>query len=78
MARQTQAYSRYDMLVAAPVEPGCSGAQSLFARCLTQAHQMYDRWRQRHELLTLDERELADIGLSKSDVLIEADKPFWR
>lgn len=79
MARQRQVCSRYDMLVAAFVEPARSGAaRSLFGRWNKQARQMYDRWRGRRELLTLDERELADIGLSKCDALMEASKPFWR
>jgi len=39
-------------------------------------------WQQRlasrHQLARLDERELQDIGLTKSDVWQEIDKPFWR
>lgn len=39
---------------------------------------MHDRWRQRRRLLELDDRMLADIGLSRQDALDEARKPFWR
>ena len=38
----------------------------------------YDRWQQRHALLELDDRLLADIGLTREDALREARKPFWR
>lgn len=33
--------------------------------------------RQRRELLSLDERSLKDIGISRADALIEADRDFW-
>jgi uncharacterized protein YjiS (DUF1127 family) len=36
------------------------------------------RSRGRDELLTMNERELHDIGVKRSDVLREARKPFWR
>jgi uncharacterized protein YjiS (DUF1127 family) len=30
------------------------------------------------QLLTLDDHELKDIGLSRGQALFEHDKPFWR
>jgi uncharacterized protein YjiS (DUF1127 family) len=36
------------------------------------------RWRQRDELTHWSERDLHDVGLSWSDVVREAEKPFWR
>jgi uncharacterized protein YjiS (DUF1127 family) len=33
---------------------------------------------QRRALLKLDDRMLRDIGLSRADVELEAEKPFWR
>ena len=40
------------------------------------------RWRetrrQRQHLAALDDRMLRDIGLSRSDVQVEVEKPFWR
>jgi uncharacterized protein YjiS (DUF1127 family) len=37
-----------------------------------------DRERQRRELAQWTERDLHDIGLSRSDIVYEAEKPFWR
>ena len=37
-----------------------------------------DRAKQRHQLAQLDDRELADIGVSYAAASAEADKPFWR
>jgi uncharacterized protein YjiS (DUF1127 family) len=37
-----------------------------------------ERARQRHALLTLDDRMLKDIGITRADVMREAGKPFWR
>ncbi len=39
-------------------------------------------WRQREAdravLAEMNERDLRDVGLTRSEVLVEADKPFWR
>ncbi|MGE0723378.1 MAG: DUF1127 domain-containing protein [Alphaproteobacteria bacterium] len=37
-----------------------------------------DRARERHQLATLDDRLLRDIGLSRCDIAKEVDKPFWQ
>lgn len=37
-----------------------------------------ERYQQRRELAQWTERDLHDLGLSWSDMLAEADKPFWR
>ena len=37
-----------------------------------------ERYRTRHELATWSERDLHDLGLSRSDIADEIDKPFWR
>jgi uncharacterized protein YjiS (DUF1127 family) len=36
------------------------------------------RWRERRILETLDDRTLHDIGISRSQALAEACKPFWK
>jgi uncharacterized protein YjiS (DUF1127 family) len=41
-------------------------------------HVWRERARQRRELSRWTDRELHDVGLSWSDVVREAEKPFWR
>jgi uncharacterized protein YjiS (DUF1127 family) len=38
----------------------------------------HQRARQRRQLESLSNHMLRDIGLSRSDVMAEATKPFWR
>ena len=49
---------------------------------LTELREILHVWRerqhQRHQLAQLSERDLHDVGLSWSDVVFEAKKPFWR
>ncbi len=39
---------------------------------------MHERWRQRQALMDLDDRLLADIGISRDELRAEVTKPFWR
>ena len=39
---------------------------------------LYDRQLQRRRLLVLDDRLLADIGVSRKQADAEGRKPFWR
>ena len=39
---------------------------------------LIERWRQRRLLEQLDERMLRDIGISRSEALAEARKPWWQ
>ena len=41
-------------------------------------HVWHERYRTRRELTNWTARDLHDVGLSWTDVAIEADKPFWR
>jgi uncharacterized protein YjiS (DUF1127 family) len=41
-------------------------------------HVWRDRQRQRRELAQWTDRDLHDVGLSWSDIVHEAEKPFWR
>jgi uncharacterized protein YjiS (DUF1127 family) len=36
------------------------------------------RVQQRRELIMLTDRDLRDIGITRSDAAAEASKPFWR
>jgi uncharacterized protein YjiS (DUF1127 family) len=50
----------------------------LFAK-LSETLQIWRRRRsERRQLAELSERDRHDIGLSWSDVVHEAEKPFWR
>jgi uncharacterized protein YjiS (DUF1127 family) len=50
----------------------------VFAQIAERLHVWRDRLRQRRELTHWTERDLHDIGLSWSDIVHEAEKPFWR
>ena len=45
---------------------------------LAWARAVIRRWRERRVLEVLDERMLRDIGVSRSQALAEAAKPWWR
>ena len=49
---------------------------------LGQLSETFHTWRQRYrtrrELTQWTDRDLHDIGLSWSDIVNEAEKPFWR
>jgi uncharacterized protein YjiS (DUF1127 family) len=48
------------------------------SRISVMLHEWHRRRRDRAELGTLDERILRDIGVSRTEVLHEINKPFWR
>ena len=50
----------------------------LWAQISETLHTWRDRQHRRRELTQLTERDLHDVGLSWSDVVYEAEKPFWR
>jgi uncharacterized protein YjiS (DUF1127 family) len=52
--------------------------RSLLARSLDALRTWQQRSRERCDLLSLSERLLRDIGLSRAAVEREACKPFWR
>ena len=50
----------------------------LFAQLSETLRTWRERARQRRELAQWTERDLHDVGLSRSDIVHEAEKPFWR
>lgn len=49
-----------------------------FVHALELALRWIDRGRQRRLLAELDDRMLADIGITREEALREAYRPFWR
>ena len=49
-----------------------------FAQISERLHVWGERRRQRRELSHWTDRDLHDVGLSWSDIVEEAEKPFWR
>jgi uncharacterized protein YjiS (DUF1127 family) len=52
--------------------------EGLFVQLSAIFHIWRERQRQRRELTRWTERDLHDVGLSWSEVIHEAEKPFWR
>jgi uncharacterized protein YjiS (DUF1127 family) len=50
----------------------------LWAQLSETLHVWHERRRQRLELTQWTDRDLHDVGLSWSDIVHEAEKPFWR
>lgn len=55
-----------------------SGAQTWARRGLALLKRWHRYARTRRQLAALDERQLADLGISPADRAAELDKPFWR
>jgi uncharacterized protein YjiS (DUF1127 family) len=53
-------------------------AKGVLAELGATFHTWRERVRQRRELAHWSDRDLHDVGLSWSDVIREAEKPFWR
>jgi uncharacterized protein YjiS (DUF1127 family) len=49
-----------------------------FAAITETIHTWRERFQQRRELSHWSERDMHDIGLSRTEVMAEAEKPFWR
>jgi len=55
------------------------GSGSALLRRLLQLLRLWQqRARTRRQLAALDDRQLADIGVSRSERMDELGKPFWR
>jgi uncharacterized protein YjiS (DUF1127 family) len=57
-------------------EPGIAGLATRRIRATVFA--WTSRCRRRRAALAIDDRTLADIGLNRGLVILEAAKPFWR
>jgi uncharacterized protein YjiS (DUF1127 family) len=52
--------------------------EGLITQLITTVQLWRQRAEQRHELARFSDRDLHDVGLSWSDIALEAKKPFWR
>lgn len=53
-------------------------ALGLIAQIGETLHVWQERYRTRREMAQWSSRDLNDVGLSWSDIAVEAEKPFWR
>jgi uncharacterized protein YjiS (DUF1127 family) len=65
------------------VEPAAaSGFGGAVRRAVAASVGLLLTWQQRaherHTLAAMDEHMMRDLGLSRVDILVELDKPFWR
>jgi uncharacterized protein YjiS (DUF1127 family) len=61
----------------AAAAPASLAWRSIAFRTTQLVHGWLQRSQQRRNLRELDDRALRDIGLSRAEVNLEADKPFW-
>ena len=57
---------------------GNRGWRAGLQRFWSRIEQWQQRAEQRKALLALDDRILKDIGITRADVVREAEKPFWK
>ncbi len=50
----------------------------LIRRLIAFVNRMLRRYHTRRQLLELEDRLLRDIGISRKEACIEANKPFWK
>jgi uncharacterized protein YjiS (DUF1127 family) len=54
------------------------GLQKFASVAVARLLRWHELVRQRRSLLTLDERMLKDIGVTRAEAECEASRPFWR
>jgi uncharacterized protein YjiS (DUF1127 family) len=66
--------------IKAPVRPGSivAAGQAVLSSLASMITIWLNRRQGRRDLSVLDDRLLADVGISREDALREAIKPFWR
>lgn len=64
------------------MESGQAGIVQRASEYLQSLATSHRAWRQRSQtrrsLMALSEQHLSDIGVSRTEAVVEADKPFWR
>ncbi|MFQ5545364.1 MAG: DUF1127 domain-containing protein [Acidiferrobacterales bacterium] len=76
---RAKAYALYGLPPNRPIAATAGQASSWSAAALIDMlFTWHERARQRRVLLTLEDYRLKDIGVSRADAELEANKPFWR
>ncbi|MDH3670701.1 MAG: DUF1127 domain-containing protein [Gammaproteobacteria bacterium] len=76
---RTKAYALYGLPPRSPRTVAADhGLQWSMGALIDMLLGWHERARQRRTLLTLDDCMLKDIGVSRTDAELEANKPFWR
>jgi len=60
------------------LEPASISLRKLLHSCTTAYRLCSERYRQRRQLLEMDDRQLKDIGITRELAEQEAGKPLWR
>ncbi len=58
--------------------PGIADFRNVLLAAIALTVLWYQRARERRHLNALDDRILADIGVTRAEATREYDKPFWR
>jgi uncharacterized protein YjiS (DUF1127 family) len=83
MQPQSKSVCRAGLAAITTPDPGMvrmasSTARARIIRVWPAIREWVRRWRQRRELRSMSQREIADFCPKLTDALHEADKPFWR
>ena len=70
--------SSYATLAAPRTAARTPGWSARIAQAIELLMIWHERARQRHQLRSLSDHMLRDVGLGRADVEAEAAKPFWR
>ena len=71
-------FQSYSIRNRVPAGSYAATGQTLLSRWIGKIALWLDLWQGRQDLSELDDRLLADVGISREDALWEAGKPFWR
>lgn len=75
---EIKAYALYELPLAQPTAAASQAQDCSASALIDMLLKWRERSRQRRLLLTLEDHILRDIGVSRTDAELEANKPCWR